>query len=267
MMQTSVDLARIEDYHADTTHVTSSMLKSLNRSPRVFEGEYISRTIVREPSPAMAFGTALHTAVLEPDRFETEYAVCPPKCSDKRTKAHKEWAAENEGKAVLTLAEYWRIRGCVDAIRQHPIGGPAIAASGPVERTVTWTDSTTGVACKCRPDKVAGSMIVDVKTTKECDGDAFGKTCADFGYHIQAAHYLRGIPAATGFLFIVVETSQPFRCRCFSLDFDALDCGDFLVGKLLDEYRRRSESGDWSEPNEDKLVPVSLPDWYMRKVW
>ena len=60
-----------EQYHGDTG-VGHSGLVRIMRSPAHFQ-EYVSNPPV--PTPAMAFGTAVHAAILEPKEFGDQYAV------------------------------------------------------------------------------------------------------------------------------------------------------------------------------------------------
>jgi hypothetical protein len=63
-----------ESYHADTEHINGSGLWNIyDRCPaawRYKDEEY-------EQSKALVFGTGSHTALLEPERFEAEYARMP----------------------------------------------------------------------------------------------------------------------------------------------------------------------------------------------
>ena len=90
-----------EEYHA-RPGVSASMLKSMASGWRSFEAEYITKTAPRKESAAMALGTAVHAALLEPEAFADEYAVIPEECSDRRTKAYKEWAANNGDRKTLS---------------------------------------------------------------------------------------------------------------------------------------------------------------------
>ena len=61
-----------EAYHGNKVAVGHSSLVRIMRSPAHFQ-EYVTNP--PEPSAAMAFGTAVHSAVLEPAAFASEYAV------------------------------------------------------------------------------------------------------------------------------------------------------------------------------------------------
>jgi hypothetical protein len=69
----------------DTSRISRSMLKAFDESRKVYYETFVAKTRPRKPpTPAMQLGTHLHTAVLEPEKWESS-TIVPPKC-DKRTK-------------------------------------------------------------------------------------------------------------------------------------------------------------------------------------
>lgn len=65
-----------EQYHADTEHINGSGLWNLyDRCPAAWR----YKDEEDEQSKALMFGTGSHTALLEPERFEAEYARMPTK--------------------------------------------------------------------------------------------------------------------------------------------------------------------------------------------
>ena len=85
-----------DEYHSDPAVVGHSALVSLLHSPKHY---YADLQRGRKVTPAMEFGTAFHTQVLEPERFAVEFVVKPK--FDLRTTVGKEnsaaWDAENPG--------------------------------------------------------------------------------------------------------------------------------------------------------------------------
>ncbi|EIZ2107364.1 PD-(D/E)XK nuclease-like domain-containing protein [Salmonella enterica] len=78
---TYFEYGRYEDipnsaYHA-ADGISSSMLKDARISLMYFYGRYIAGTIKRETSDAFTMGSLVHTLVLEPAKFDEEYAVFP----------------------------------------------------------------------------------------------------------------------------------------------------------------------------------------------
>lgn len=65
-----------QDYHADTKHINGSGLWNLyDRCPAAWR----YKDEEDEQSKALVFGTGSHTALLEPERFDAEYARMPTK--------------------------------------------------------------------------------------------------------------------------------------------------------------------------------------------
>ncbi|MDJ7444512.1 PD-(D/E)XK nuclease-like domain-containing protein [Salmonella enterica] len=78
---TYFEYGRYEDvpnsaYHA-ADGISSSMLKDARISLMYFYGRYIAGTIKRETSDAFTMGSLVHSLVLEPAKFDEEYAVFP----------------------------------------------------------------------------------------------------------------------------------------------------------------------------------------------
>ncbi|MEX1841151.1 PD-(D/E)XK nuclease-like domain-containing protein [Enterobacter cloacae] len=63
-----------EVYHS-ANGISSTMLKDVLISPMYFHGRHIAGTIPREQNDAMLRGTIIHSYVLEPEKFEDEFAV------------------------------------------------------------------------------------------------------------------------------------------------------------------------------------------------
>lgn len=263
-----------EQYHSDLDWLSNSMIKKM-RSPRLFEAEYILQTMPEVFAKHFDLGTAVHMAALEPELYGESYIVIPPECSDRRTKKYKEWAASAPPHMKrLTVDEAAAVGGCVASLNANPLIRMALQADGLIEESFRWHDVYTDVQCKFRPDKILPDkqIIFDIKTIDTLSQFKFANHVADFGYYLQEAHYCEGaavrFDTATTqpwvFMYAVVETNMPHRSRLFQLDSDWRTLGlDTRIG-LLREYRKRKESGDWSDPNEHELNQIQLTP-YLRK--
>jgi hypothetical protein len=256
-----------EEYH-QRPGVSASMLKSMARGWRTFEAEHITKTAPRKESAAMALGTAVHTALLEPERFEAEYVVCPAACSDRRTKAYKEWSATVEGKQVLTAEDADTIQFIRVNQAKDPFVSQLLNVGGIVEKSLEWQEF--GVSCRMRFDKLHGFVCIDIKTCQDASYDAFSKTIVNYRYDLQAAHYLAGLRSQDAdkefrFVFIAVETVSPFRVRSYEINQYDIDKANEERQSLIESYKARFESGDWSEQLEGKLATIFLPNWFANR--
>lgn len=254
-----------EAYHA-LPAVSPSRLKVLARSPLHYYDQWVAPDReVRQPTAAMQLGTALHTAVLEPELWDATVAVLP-QAFDRRTKVGRELAAafeaEAEGRIVLTPEDAAQVRAMADAVRSHPASRFLLDLAGRREASYTWTDQGTGIACKCRPDwhSMDRRIVVDVKTTRDASRAEFSRSIAGFDYHLQAAWNLRALEAET-FLTIAVESARPFAVAVYPASGAMIAAGERRIRAALELLAECERTGQW--PGYGDLVgePIELPAW------
>ena len=256
-------------YHAHPA-VSKSHLDLIARSPLHYWARYLDpdRKPV-EPTPAMRLGTALHTHVLELDRWDQEIAVAP--ACDRRTKAGKEaYAAFQDaaaGKTVISADDAEQVQAMARAVFRHPGATMLLGLPGKAETTHMWTDATYGVECKCRPDWLTddGSIVVDLKTTKDASPRGFRRSIGDFRYQVQAAWYLHGLEQATGrrpdqFVFICVEKEPPYACAVYAADAEMIERGHQQAMADLGELAACRAADRWPSYS-DQIETIGLPGW------
>lgn len=262
-----------EDYHALPAISSSAIIKAL-RSPLHYFAEYVTREVERTETPSMRFGTAVHTAVLEPETWEERYIVAPD--VDRRTKAGKEaWAAfveEAGSREVITSEEAARAHAIAALVHSHPSAGPLLRGDfvePEREASYFWRDAETGLECRCRPDSFDGEVIVDLKTTTDASPSGFARSVANYGYHVQAAWYRRGVAAVTGriprHVIIAVETSAPYAVAVYELDALALEEGDRLCQRAITTIAECQRAGRWPGYG-DEIQRLGLPRWAVQEV-
>lgn len=252
---------RAHQYHSWQA-ASQSVLKIIrDQSPA---HAYQQMTNPAPSTPAKRMGTAIHTAVLQPDVFDQEYIVAPD--LDRRTKTGREewallvnaWGEDN----ILKPEEMQEIQAIRDAVLSHPTAGPLLR--GDVELSALWADDETGVLCKGRFDvanKRVGALV-DLKTTRDASKRAFSRAIWHYGYHIQAAHYLAGAQAhgidAEFFVIVAVEKTPPYAVAVYNLRGDVIKAGHDELRPLIDMYAQCMESGHWpGYPTE--AVEIDLP--------
>ena len=219
-------------YYSDTKFVTNSMLSLLNKSP-----QHLQRMLdgYKEDSPALNFGKAFHTVVLEPEKFDTDIAVFDGKT--KRGKAWDEFKEKNKGITIITNNEYNKIL----EMRKHlvtPTDSYELIENSTHEVVNIW--SMLGVDCKGKVDCVYSvndrKILIDVKTTQDASPEAFRRSAYKYGYHRQAAFYMDGM-GADEFWFAVIEKEAPYRTGLYRASDEFLNNGRKELSDLLDMYR------------------------------
>jgi hypothetical protein len=242
--------------YEDIDAINWSRLKWMRVSPAHYHYWF---THPVEPSSAMLLGTAVHCAVLEPERFNSEFTQF---LGVRRGGDWDAFVQANPGKRILKPDDFTACQEIAAAVRRHPVANHLLNA-GEAEKIVAWTDEKTGLRLKGRIDWYNGLGIVDLKTSYDIDPFRFNMSAAKFGYHAQCAYYRRGLRALgidAPAKILAVETSPPYDVVVYSLSDDDLYAGDQLIDALLTKVIACHEANHWPGRAAGE-VPLQLPAW------
>jgi len=247
------------DYHADPA-ISASQLKTVMQSPYHYWSRYLDPDrVAMVPTAAMRLGSLVHCAVLEPDELSKRYQLAP----DRRTKEGKAAVVEMAAAGIEAVSEADMVLAVnmAVAVHGHPTAG-ALLQSGQAEQSFWWDDVSTGLRCKCRPDWFDGATIVDLKTCQDASSTGFAKAVANFGYQIQAAHYLAGT-LATGFVFVAVEKTAPYAIGVYELNTEALIHGSIARHNAL-QIIQDCRAVNYYPGYTDGIQTLQLPGWALK---
>lgn len=246
-------------YHARPEISKSGLWTIHTRTPGHFKYQ------VKEPSKAMDFGSAIHTAVLEPHLFDAKFMRGP---DDRRGNAWKAAVemAESQGRTCLVGHEWEEARQIANRLHLDPLL-KALADQTVVEQSAFWVDPEFGLDCRMRADGYAtkAKLIVDLKTTTDAGYDFWSRNAANFGYHVQEDMYSDGWAAAggggvDGFIFVVVEKDPPYFHAIYELEPQARAEGSEIRRRAMQTYEQCLRTNTW--PDYDKgVTPLNLPRW------
>jgi hypothetical protein len=282
----------IDTYHHGWRYPSKSTLDKIIRS------EMHARYAWEHPeeTEAMIFGSALHTAVLEPVNFLTTY-VRAEQCQA-QTQAKKqcsnmgkmfvggEWkcsrhipvvtdiqsASQVHGDARIALDEsdFERIKEMIASLQAHKRIYRMLCDNGRAEMSGVFDDPITGVRCKFRPDWInehpLRRCVVDLKTTADASPAGARSSIFAFGYHRQAAMILQGLASipkpihVERFIFIFMEKEPPYAVAAYGLEDDTLARGRAECTALLRRYRRAKKLNRF-EGYGDRIGELSLARW------
>lgn len=263
--------------------LSSTGAKKLLRSAAHY---MVERTAPAEPTPAMQFGTAVHCAILEPERLDAEVVAVPDDAPTKPTKAQREakspsaatvqsvqwwrdFAARASGRIVLSQDQFDTVRRIADAVHAHP-GARRLLEGGRPELSLLWRDARYGVQCKARFDyHRADGGIVDLKTADDASPDGFARASASLEYALSAAFYWNAAEHVLDasppfFAWVAVEKEEPFGVACYVCEPNALRVGMRKVEAALKRYSECVQSGRWPA-YADTIEPLKFPGWYLRE--
>lgn len=229
-----------------------SRLKRLATSPLHYR-----ENVATKSAPAFS---AMHAAVLEPQRFAEDYAVWD---GVRRGKEYDRALSEHAGRIFLSPSEDEQIAGVAQAVRRHPVAA-ALLAAGRAEVTITW--DVDGRACKGRIDWLTDAGdIVDLKAVPSVAPRQLAVEVARRYYHGQLAWYARGLERETGrrpvCYVLAYEAKAPYDVGVYRLDPDgALYVGETLVDRMLAQLAACEAADAWPGQAPD-LADVVLPRW------
>lgn len=265
-IEPGVHLDMPEDiYHADKESLSVSGMKRLlpPSCPAVFKWE---RDHGQPSRAVLDFGRAAHALLLG-----TGGPVRIVQADDWRGKAARAErdAAYAAGEDPILAADWATVQAMRDALAEQ-FGDLFTPGAGVAEQSLFWDDPDTGVRLRARLDWTVGRrFIVDYKTAPSANPWRFAKACADYGYDMQAAHYLDGARAlgvadeATEFVFIVQEKTPPYVASAVILQPWEIDRGRVDVRRAIETYEQCIAKDDWPGYSSE-IAYVSLPPRYGR---
>lgn len=246
---------------------------------------------VWKPGEALWFGSAFHSAALEPKDFaERVHLYEQTGIGASADVAHRKYLEEHPDSIPMRKGWQEKIETMTKRIMDHPDGHYLCRETdGANEVTFIWDIErevmidgalrTITVPCKARVDRFIKSFspyrdahdvagIVDVKTAKDSSMDAMERSIANFGYYIQAAWYLAGA-IKLGMLdtmhdhsyqIIAVEKSAPYPVGIYPINTTSLQYGLSQCLYGLRAYVKYRMLGHKPGPT-DTVTPVGLPVW------
>lgn len=271
-----------EEYHSDPA-ISNSDIKKILKSPL----EYWTHSWmnpnrpVRTVTSAMAMGTALHSYILERDKFFDEYAVLPNKLeidsefyeleSKKddfkdnfelpKTKTAKTFKYIGN-KTILKDAEYTLVKNMSDYLNSLPVVSD-VFKNGKSEVSIFWRDEETGLMCKCRPDYLSSRFVIDYKSINNIE--KISSSIIDGDYYIQQAYYMEGLrqngltPEYFIFLFQQKESPHLVRTKTFNEELEKFGADLYRYGlTVAKEHFDKFGTKIWSEDPSNYVSPEIL---------
>jgi hypothetical protein len=191
------------------------------------------------PAEAALLGTAFHTAMLEPEKFEKTYTVMPrledhPDLSEyknkKNTKIYRqlkaEWLADNEGKEVLDRDQLHTLKCQSSAYAEQRLLHSLLEDT--IQESTFMTDLDLDgdhLKAQIRPDLLNFTSshyeVYDLKTIDNIE--MWWRHVTNFGYQIQLWFYAYVLESILGeppkhLRIVFVEKSEPNRTQIVEVE-------------------------------------------------
>lgn len=278
-----------EEYH-QRPEVSQSQLKDFRKSPGLYHGRYVTKTIPPKSSSAMDLGTVVHAALLDPVGLIGVVAEIPADVLNsqghRKGKEWTNWSEAHAGKVQMTPRELRPVRAMLDGVRAEPRavellrpeeGNPISELSGGLghnEYSIVWPDIATGLILRARLDRWTvldgRGVVADVKTCRAIEEWLFRRDAHDYGYWNQAAWYLDAAAAlklaADDFRVIVSCSTPPYECTVYQ--YAATDIAEAREENCesLAELADRRARDDWRPRHHGQVRTLERPAYAKRSV-
>ena len=279
-------------YYDLNEFISYSGLKNLKKSPAHYK-QYKDEPM--EETEAMAFGSAYHCFMLEPDEFDKRYAlfndaemyqklIDEGSKSPRSTTKYKEWKEAEMIKIgdrkIISSDDYDKLSEMRHKLMSHKYCS-ALLSGGESEYSITGEIETTEgtISVKGRPDYVKADkhFIIDLKTTVDASAEEFAKSAANNDYHIQAALYtdLMEMVMADGrgwsFYIIAQEKKRPYAFNIFEASPQFIGQGRYEYEQLLRLYQKCKNKDHWPGYQvfcewRSGNIELNIPAWSVKEI-
>lgn len=269
-----------EAYHSqicDAPSISSTGLRKirLESLAHYWETSDLNPDYKPEPkTPALQFGSAAHSLLLEGKLPETEFAIEPFKGPYNRNedgwKAGEKQAWRDHqhanGLHVVSAGDLEVITDMAEMLGRHELVKAGLL-KGHVERAVfTKRD---GFWLKAKPDVMPhDTILTDYKTAADASLRAITRDIMDRGYHMQIALAIDVIREATGQVIeeaslLVQEKKPPYCVVNYPLSQHLINCGRLEYEWAFNKWKEAMERQEWpGYPDTD----LYLPEWKQRQL-
>ena len=287
-------LERVENmpsvvYHSHGFTSASQLKKIASTSLAHFKHE---RENPKEQTPALIFGSAYHTLILEPEKFADEYFTLdrdamPYPDKDFRNSDNKAWKedvlARNSDKTYLSPEDFITLYEMKAALELYP-NFIFLLKNGVAEES--YFAEIDGMGVRVRPDYVSRFGIVDLKTCQDASPEAFGRDAAKMRYLIQAALYTDVVSTFQAhetigrgehyegdvlpFFFLAQEKTAPYIPQMYRVPSYLIEAGRAQYEDVLKQLFTAQTTDVWQgyeglEEN-DGIRDLQFPVWALKGV-
>lgn len=235
-----------------------SSLKEFAKSPRHYL-DYLNRK--KETTAAMLFGSMVHCLLLEPAKFNEQFAVMGT--IDKRTTAGKEayakFVEESAGKDVVMENDYNDAKALTDNVLSNPSLKQYVDNCHQYEqefRAEMW-----GLPVRGFFDGIAEDYILEVKTTQDATPDALMRDFFNRQYHMQAGLY--NLVSNKPIKYLVIETKSPYDSYIADATENYIKKGQELFSNTIVKFSECMKHNAWDKGYEYHTgkISIDLPSW------
>ena len=250
-------------YHA-YEGISVSGLKQIMQSPA-----HYAYSEPKQKTTFMILGTAIHCAILEPERYQNEYLRLED-CKDRRQAQYKDAVKSVGEELVLITSDVEKVKMMQSAVFASKAASHYLSQNGWSELSGFVECPNTGVIRRIRFDRLTENLVsLDLKKCQDARPEAFERSIFNYGYHIQAAFYndtfklIAGRPLEA-FKFLAIEEKMPHGSKVYTCDDVSMYIGRKQYKEALLTYGECDRFDDWPS-YIDEEQEIGIPTWAVNK--
>jgi hypothetical protein len=204
----------------------------------------------------MIFGSAIHLAILEPDKFKEMIF----------SHSYKTPKFNAEGQIFLHRDTIAEIEIIASTVKKHPIASELLNNTRK-EISLFWKDSDIDIMCKARIDAYneRHNLIIDLKYCKDASMKGFSRQAAQLKYHWQPYWYLTGAELlfqrpGMQFIFICIEGEPTYSVALYLVTPQVLLKAEESILEQKNIYANCLWEDTWPGYPEE-IQELHLPSW------
>ena len=236
-----------------------SSLKEFAKSPKHYL-DYLNKT--RESTPAMLFGSMIHCLLLEPFKFDEQFAVMGN--VDRRTtegkKAYADFLEKSVGKEVVTESDYNDAKNIVNNVMSNEKTASIVNGCHTFEEE--FRADINGLPVRGFFDGVADDYILEVKTTNDGNPKTIINDFYNRFYHMQGGLY--NLVSQKPILYLIIETKSPYISYTAYASDEYIDNGKKTFLDNLESFKYCMEYNQFDKGYDyhfEEEIKIDLPKW------
>ncbi len=208
-------------------------------------------------TPAMNFGSAVHSVLLEPEKKEI---LTLPSKLNLRTKKDREYKSQlikdNKDKIIVTSEEKESLNQIIQNAINNKLANKLLFTLDEIEHS--YYGEYESIPCRIRPDGIKkGKYIIDIKTCQDASPKSFRNAIYKYAYHLQCCFYSEMLGYDPyKFRFIAIENKYPYDVCVYSLSEDVIEKGKIAWRIAFSQWKKYIENNTisgfyWENFNKD----------------
>lgn len=248
------------NYH-DRPELSYSKLKLFKENKLLYYMQYIEKSIAKETTEAMKFGTAFDDYLTNPNNFDAKWTISTGSKTTTKIDHITTVQLEQIKKMTASLLEYNNFTNdTLDGFNFSQLLDMA-----QLQKEIYWLHDER-FACRGKMDLylelLDTTIIIDIKTTKEISLADCIKAIYYNNYHLQAGMYCNGVLANTGiypdfyFAFISKSTYETFLIK---MSREYIEYGRYEANVLIVDLDKTTRENSWLE--QTSVTMAEIPSW------